>query len=87
MRAKFLDACHSGAALLPEEKGIVRQTNFDLNNIVGEGELIVSSSKANQVSWESKRYPNGVFTRRLIEALQSKGDQTKLVEAFDYLKD
>jgi hypothetical protein len=81
----FLDACHSGAAMLPEEKGLVRLTNFDLSNIVGEGELIISSSTADQVSWESKRYANGVFTRRLIEALQAGGDKTTLSQAFDYL--
>lgn len=83
----FLDACHSGAAMLPEEKGLVRMTNFDLGNIVGEGELIISSSTADQSSWESKRYANSVFTRRLIEALQAGGEKTTLCQAFNYLKE
>jgi hypothetical protein len=82
----ILDACHSGAAELAA-KGLVRQSNFDTDKLVGSGLLIISSSQANEVSWESKNYPNGVFTRRLIEALQSNGQQTKLLDAFTNLRE
>lgn len=80
-----LDACNSGAAAATGGKGIVRGQNFDLETIVGEGVVVLSSSSADQRSWESMRYPNGVFTRRLIEALQAKGTATSIDDAFKVL--
>jgi tetratricopeptide (TPR) repeat protein len=53
---------------------------------LGSGQVILCSSLADQISWESKNYPNGVFTRRLIEALQCKGDDTSLSEAYKQLR-
>ncbi|MBX9687488.1 MAG: caspase family protein [Candidatus Obscuribacterales bacterium] len=83
----LLDACHSGAAV-DGQKGLTRSmSNFDLSAITGTGQLIISSSKPDEVSWESKRYPNGVFTHNLIDALQSNGSQTKIEEAYKKLKD
>lgn len=80
----LLDACDSGAANV--SKGLVRQSNFDVSNIVGEGQIVISSSSADQRSYESQRYENGVFTRQLISALQSNGAKTTLNEAFAYLQ-
>lgn len=84
----ILDACNSGAAKVGG-KGLYRSTNFDVNALAGKGQIIISSSDANQRSWESKRYKNGVFTRSLIQVL-SKSKETNdghLEEAFDKLKD
>lgn len=46
----------------------------------------MASSSASQISWESKNYQNGVFTRRLIEGLRQNGDKTTLDQAFSYMK-
>ncbi len=82
----LLDACNSGAAEAGG-KGLVRSKNFDVGSIAGEGTIVISSSKANERSWESKRYQNGVFTHNLMSALKCKGAQTKLSEAYDALRD
>ena len=81
----IVDACHSGAA--NPAKGLTRIGNFDSNSLLlGTGQLIICSSEPNQVSWESKRYENGVFTHQLIQALREKGGKIPLGEAFDKLK-
>ncbi|MEZ4537188.1 MAG: caspase family protein [Cyanobacteriota/Melainabacteria group bacterium] len=84
----ILDACHSGAAgTKKDSKGLTRVGGFDVGNIsMGQGMMIVCSSQPAQVSWESKNYQNGVFTRQLIDALKYRGKYTKLGEAFDIMK-
>lgn len=80
-----LDACHSGGAA--DSKGLQRAANFDAQAIaVGSGQLVMCSSKPEEQSWESARYSNGVFTRRLLEGLRSKGDGTKLRDAFNHVQ-
>lgn len=65
----------------------LRRTNIDPSGLqVGSGQVVLCSSLADQVSWESKNYPNSVFTRRLIEALQCKGKETTLNEAYEHLR-
>jgi tetratricopeptide (TPR) repeat protein len=85
----IMDACHSGAAV--EEiasKGLFRVTNFSADEIFqGCGQLVICSSQPNQVSWESKNYPNGVFTHYLLEGLRKHGSQTTLSDACQYMKD
>ena len=83
----LLDACHSGAATAGA-KGLQRTaaTNFDLEKLAGVGQLIISSSQKDEVSWESKRYQNSVFTHNLIEALKSQGTSTRLSDAYSNLK-
>ena len=79
----LLDACHSGAA---ESKDLVA-SNFDADAIpIGNGQLVICSSKDNQVSFESKRCQNGVFTEHLLTALRSKGKNTNMKDAFDSLR-
>ncbi len=81
----ILDACHSGAA--KASKDLVRAHNFNADQIVqGTGQLVICSSKPDQISWESLRYPNGVFTSHLLKALRSNGDKTKLADAFTILQ-
>lgn len=84
----ILDACHSGAAKTKSDgKGLVRQGNFDIGQIpMGKGMMIICSSEPSQLSWESKKYENGVFTRKLIDGLSTRGQYTKLPEAFAALK-
>lgn len=83
----ILDACNSGAASPTGGKGMLRVRNFDIESIVGEGVIVLSSSSADQRSWESMRYPNGVFTHRLMEALQAKGPSTSIADAYKILCD
>lgn len=53
---------------------------------IGTGQIVVASSDSDQVSWESKNYPNGVFTRQLIEALRTKGANTSVQEAYKLMR-
>ena len=80
-----LDCCFSGNTAA---KAIGGTGNFDARQIAqGTGQVVVCSSAPNQVSWESGRYSNGVFTRQLIEGLRSKGNRTTINEAFKYTRD
>lgn len=82
----IIDACHSGAA--EAAKGLARVGNVDSVSLAqGTGQLIICSSEPNQLSWESKRYPNGVFTHQLIEALRAQSGKASLSQAFERLKD
>lgn len=80
----ILDACNSGAATTAS-KGLYRAVNFDPDAIAGTGQIVISSSSAEQRSWESKRYQNGVFTRNLIDTLSD--GKTDIVSSFGNLKD
>jgi tetratricopeptide (TPR) repeat protein len=91
----IMDVCHSAAAA-PGSKGLTRgdenvsgnASGMDAQKVpLGEGQSMLCSSLADQVSWESKTYPNSVFTKKLMEALQAKGTQTTLTDAYSYLKD
>lgn len=80
-----LDACHSGATTVGA-KGMSRAANFDADAIAqGSGQMVICSSEPAERSWESKRAPNGVFTKKLMEGLAKNGTQTKLADAFNYL--
>ena len=80
-----LDACHSGAAEAGG-KGLNRSGNVDAAEVAqGTGQLVISSSNTAEISWESKKYQNSVFTRCLIESLRQHGNATTLGEAFDNL--
>jgi hypothetical protein len=81
----IIDACNSGAT--NTAKGITRVGNFDGKSLAqGTGQLVICSSAPNQVSWESKRYANGVFTRQLIKGLRSSSGQATLGQAFQIMK-
>lgn len=82
----ILDVCHSGAAG-QGSKALTRAAGLDPRTLnIGSGQMIICSSLAEQVSWESAKYENSVFTRRLMEALQSKKDKTTMIEAYNQLK-
>lgn len=83
----MLDACYSGN-VTPQSKGIFRGANVDVEEIAqGTGQLVISSSQPNQVSWESKEGTNSVFTKHLMTALRVRGDKTTLGEAFKALRE
>jgi tetratricopeptide (TPR) repeat protein len=72
-------------------KGMVRlpeKNNVDAAHLpAGEGQLILASSQANQMSWESKNYQNGVFTHCLIDGLKLHQDKTTLDQAYAYMRE
>lgn len=82
----FLDACHSGATE-SGGKGLIR-TGVDAAELsAGSGQLVIASSKEDQISWESKKLANGVFTAVLLDTLKKQGASTTLGQMFDNLKD
>jgi tetratricopeptide (TPR) repeat protein len=81
----ILDVCHSGA-VSEGQKGLTRQ-GVDSNAMrIGKGQMVLCSSLADQISWESKNYENSVFTHCLMEALQSDEGKTSMLDAFKRLK-
>ncbi len=78
----ILDACHSGAADANAKDGD-QGANFNADQLAGQGQMVICSSKSDERSWESKRYANGVFTKHLMEAL---GQKSKLKQAFEYME-
>ncbi|MBX9693514.1 MAG: tetratricopeptide repeat protein [Cyanobacteria bacterium] len=81
-----LDVCHSGSAA-QGGKGLFRINGMSPDQItIGSGQMVLCSSLAEQVSWESKNYENSVFTRRLIEALQVNQNKTTILDAYRQLK-
>jgi uncharacterized caspase-like protein/tetratricopeptide (TPR) repeat protein len=85
----IMDACHSGAAVdASGAKGLFRVNNVSADEVFqGTGQLVICSSQPSQVSWESKRYNNGVFTHYLLEGLRKNGNTTKIAEAATYMRD
>jgi uncharacterized caspase-like protein len=82
----ILDACHSGAADA-SSKGLFRAKNFSAEELAeGTGQMVICSSEPAQTSWESVNYPNGVFTRQLLQGLRQKGTSTTLEEAFQFTR-
>ncbi|MBX9939336.1 MAG: tetratricopeptide repeat protein [Candidatus Obscuribacterales bacterium] len=91
------DACHSGAT---NEKATIdnggakglfykNADNFDSQQLTqGTGQMVICSSAPDQVSWESKQYANGVFTRQLIDILATdNAGMTTIRKAFGRLKE
>lgn len=63
-----LDTCYAGGLGAPDG---ATSANIDPDLIVNSNlQLLLGSSSTNERSWESKRYPNSVFTRQLIEAVR-----------------
>lgn len=85
--AILLDVCHGGAVKKQESRGLSRETAFSMQTVTpGTGQIVLASSDSDQLSWESRRYANGVFTRKLMDALRSNGHETNLRQAYDVLK-
>lgn len=77
-----LDCCFSGGAgakvLHVEHKARdVRSTDAFLNQLSGEGRLILTASSASEPAWESSRKGHGYLTLALLEALQGAEEVRK----------
>jgi uncharacterized caspase-like protein len=81
-----MDACHSGFTET-SAKGMGRVGNFNADELAqGSGQLVICSSEPAEQAWESTRYENGVFTKKLLEGLKSKGPNTTVIEAYNATK-
>jgi tetratricopeptide (TPR) repeat protein len=84
----LMDACHSGAAIASGAKGLLREQNVDAAQIAqGSGQFVICSSLADESSWESTRYKNGVFTHYLLEGLRKNNNQNKMGDVFSFMKE
>ena len=82
-----MDVCHGGG-IVEGSKDLRRGSLVDTRQVQpGSGQIVLTSSQADQVSWESRNYPNSVFTRRLLEGLRKDKSNAKLTEAFQYTRD
>jgi len=80
----ILDTCYAGAALRPGAKSIFDVSSFALDTLMqGTGHLVIGSASRQQSAHDSLRYPNGIFTKQLIDGLQK---YPKLSDAFRYAK-
>jgi len=84
-----LDTCYSGAASLSpflEQDTKERHENIDPTMLVtGAQQLVLSSSSPKELSWESKRYQNGVFTHNLMSMLSQHIRSRSLQNEFEGL--
>ncbi len=83
----LLDTCYSGQARRPGEKalaieaaGIAPETARSL--LSGEGTYVITSSRADERSYESEELRNGYFTYYLLKALRSEGSPPTLQQVF-----
>jgi len=72
----FLDSCYSGQVQPPGAKQLFVVDGMDEKTskmfTSGEGTFLVTSSRADQRSWESEELQNSFFTYYIIEALRAK---------------
>ncbi|MBX9571124.1 MAG: caspase family protein [Candidatus Obscuribacterales bacterium] len=79
-----LDCCFAGNT---SAKAFGKTGNFDAAQIAqGTGQVVLCSSAPNQMSCESVRYQNGVFTRQFINGMRSQGTMTTIDDAFRYTR-
>jgi len=82
----ILDTCYAGGLGVPvsPEHSL---TNVDPNFMLSSNyQLLVSSSNGQERSWESKRYPNSVFTRQLIDVLQANSGYEQFQSVFPTIR-
>ena len=85
----FLDACHSGGMASSRDVKAIEDPYKRLAE--GEGTVVISASKHDQLSYEDANIGHGVFTYHLINALSGKADDDKngyvtLFEVYKYLQ-
>lgn len=73
----IMDACHSGAAEAGEKLKITADALSQ-----SSGQSVICSSLPEELSWESRAYPNSVFTHHLIDSL--KNPKTSISDSFQY---
>jgi hypothetical protein len=88
--AVFLDVCHSGGAMAASgAAGLTSAASpATLDRIrEGVGRVIISSSKVDEVSWESDRFKNGYFTYYLIQALKQGAASVPLTRIYESVRE
>jgi hypothetical protein len=91
----FLDACHSGGVGEPKRLSPFIKHGFSestyTNFSEGEGRVIFSSCKADEVSWELPGMRNGLFTHYLLEGLRGGASRLDgaipIMRLCDYVSD
>lgn len=75
-----LDTCYSGGLSVPSGS----QSNTINPDVLvsANGRLVLCSCDENQQAWESKRYPNSVFTRHFVDVLNTRRKYSKFQEVF-----
>lgn len=72
----FLDTCYSGQARPGQKALFLESAGIDPKTarlfLSGEGTYVITSSKANEKSWESEELQNSYFTHHLLLALKSE---------------
>ena len=82
-----MDACHSGGGA-DGAKDADDGANFDVNSLpLGSGQMLISSSNADERSWESKRYSNGIFTHHLMQSMDKNGSKSTVGTIFQDMQD
>jgi hypothetical protein len=92
----FLDCCYSGGAASGD--GVVKSFNQSLSVVTsdvysplaGQGRVVISASKASQMSYEHTELNHGIFTYYLLHGLDGKADldgdeAITLLELYFYL--
>lgn len=89
-KVTLLDTCYSGQsaarggkALMLEGWGVDQKAASMF--LSGEGSYVITSSRDNEVSYESEKLGNGYFTHYLIEALQAGSEPPTIKEVFAHL--
>jgi hypothetical protein len=88
-KVTFLDTCFSGQTPQPGAKALfIEASGVEASTarlfLSGEGSYVITSSKADERSFESEDLQNGYFTHFLVQALRS-GDPPTLKEIFGNL--
>lgn len=86
----FLDTCYSGEIAREGSKDLIEAEPIGVDAstaqllLSGEGTYVISSSRADERSWESDEFKNSYFTRYLMEALR-QSPPWPIQQIFDYL--
>jgi hypothetical protein len=84
----LLDTCHSGAAT--RDGGVVKDSAASEKTLdrirQGAGRAIVTSSSAEEQSYEGKPFDNGYFTHFLIAALRKNKGRDSVEQVYESLK-
>jgi hypothetical protein len=91
-KVTFLDTCFSGEASKRGEKALaIEGLGVDEGTakmfLSGEGTFVITSSSANERSWESERIQNSYFTFYLLDALKRSKEPPTIREVFQYLSE
>ena len=91
----FLDACHSGGVVDPQQRGALEYVEPGLsanayNQLsASKGHVVIASCQPDEVSWELDGMRNGLFTHYLLEGIRGaaadKDGAVRAFRLFDYL--